>query len=185
VKRRARQRLAESIGLVLALIGAAAVAVAARRADDLPAPDAEAIYRVELASYDKALTAWRRDSAVIDSVSRAIDTDTLYRLHRAVLDAPDPAAAMQEAACEEWRLSRRYQPLPAAAAHKRMTDTLWRPEDAEALRRLEARRPGLGHVQVGHWVCGYPGEERVPPEVRGASMRSAPPRPTPPRLPRR
>jgi hypothetical protein len=184
MKRRMRRRVAESIGFVLALVGATVVAVAARRADQRPAPDAEAIYQVELASYNKALAAWRRDSAVVDSVSRTIDTDTLFHLHRAVLGASDPAVAMQAVACEEWRLARLYQPLPAAAARKRMSDTLWRPEDAHALRRLKARHPGLGQVQFGHLACGYPGEERVPADVHGVSMRTAPPRPTPPLRPR-
>jgi hypothetical protein len=184
MKRRTRRQIADSIGLAIALIGATAVAVAARRAEELRAPDAEAIYQVELASYGKALAAWQRDSAAVDSVSRGIDTDTLYRLHRAMLAAPDPAVVMQEIACEEWRLARRYQPLPSAAARKRMTDTVWRAEDAEALARLKAREPRVGHVQVGHWACGYPGEERIPPHVGGASMTTAAPRPVQPRPPR-
>jgi len=182
MKRRARRRIADLIGFAVGLVVVTTVAVAASRADDLRAPDAEAIYQVELASYDKAVAKWLRDSAVIDSISRAIDTDSLYGLYRQMLDAPDAAVAAQAVACEEWRLARLYQPLPATAAVRRMRDTVWRAGDSSALRLLTQRLPELGHVQVGHWSCGYPGEVRTPPEVDGASLTNAS-RPNPPRRP--
>jgi hypothetical protein len=185
MKRRARRRLAEAIGFVLGLSAVTGVAVAASGSDEARAPDAEAIYRVELASYKKALAVWRRDSAVVDSVSRTIDTDSLYRLHRALLTAQDPAAAHQEIACEAWRIKRRYHELPASAAVRRMLDTVWNAGDADALRALKARFAEPAKVSVGHWVCGYPGEQVGPAEVSGASMMFEKARPTPPRPPKR
>ena len=185
MKRRARRRLAEVIGFVVGLIAVTGVAVASSAGDEAHAPDADEIYRVELASYEKALAEWRRDSLVVDSVSRTIDTDSLYRLHRQLLTAEDPAAAYKEIACEGWRIKRRYHERPTNAAVRRMTDTVWRPADAEALRQLKARFPEPAAVSVGHWACGYPGEQVGPAEVSGVSMMFARSRPAPPRPPRR
>jgi hypothetical protein len=185
MKRRARRRLAEAIGFVVGLSAVAGVALAASGSEEARAPDAEEIYRVELASYEKALGAWRRDSAVVDSVSRTVDTDSLYRLYRALLTADDPAVAYEEIACEAWRIERRYHERPANAAVRRMLDTVWRSGDADALRELNGRFPAPKQVRIEHSVCGYPGEPVGPPEVNGTSMTFEKPRPAPPRPPKR
>lgn len=181
MRKRTRRRVAELIGFVVGSILLTCVGVAASTSDEARAPDAEAIERIELASYEKALAAWLRDSTVVDSVSRTIDTDTLYALYRKMLTAPDPAAIYQEIACEEWRLSRRHHSLPTAAAVRRMMDTVWRRDEAELVRLMNARLPKPGHVSAGHWSCGYRGEESGPAEVNGTSLAFEKPRPVRPR----
>jgi len=69
-------------------------------------------------------TKWVRDSIVRDSISRTINTDSLYRTWRRMLHAPDPVPLMGLIYCEGARLAWRYGTIPSLAASERMEDTL-------------------------------------------------------------
>ena len=68
------------------------------------------------AAYEAALARFLRDSAVIDSLSRAIDTDSLDRLYTAFRADPRAQRVKEATLCEELRLSRAHGLLPATVA---------------------------------------------------------------------
>ena len=81
---------------------------------------------------------WERDVRVRDSISRSINTDTLYWIYRAMLAKPDPEL-FARAHCVTSGIAYVYGSVPGLAAVKRMTDTVWKPGEAEAVRRMENR----------------------------------------------
>ena len=88
-----------------------------RRANAGPADSA---YRVALVKYE-------RNSSTLDSLTRLVNTDSLYRLYRAALE-PNKATVelVQRVSCEEAHVSIRYGVVPAERATKRMRDTVYR-----------------------------------------------------------
>jgi hypothetical protein len=148
-------------------------------------PQAPAEWQRDSAAYEGALAMWLRDSAVVDSVARTINTDSLYRLYRLMLHHPNPGAVMPEIACEEWRIRRRYRALPAIEAERRMKDTLWLPDEADAVRQMNERLAGVGEVTTGPWACGGDVDRLVSDVVSGAPMSISTMRPVPPRRPQR
>jgi hypothetical protein len=145
----------------------------------LPQPVNE--WQRDSSAYDEAVAIWLRDSAVVDSVARTINTDSLFRMYRRMLNDTNPAAKMQEIACEEWRLRRRYQTLPSTAAQRRMMDTLWWPPEADAVRRMNERLANIGPITTGPYACGGDVERLVSEVVSGAPMSMSTARPVPPR----
>jgi hypothetical protein len=111
------------------------------------------------AEYEVKLAKFLRDSTVTDSVSRTINTDSLYRLFHAAL-APQPIVPItREMTCEFERLSARYGAVPAQWAMTRMTDTLWRSvkkSDVDAMdRRLNnASLDEMKALGSGQFHCG-------------------------------
>lgn len=148
-------------------------------------PQAPGEWQRDSAAYDAALAIWLRDSAIVDSVSRTIDTDPLYRLHRRMLHDSTPAAVVPEIACERWRIGRRYRALPAIEAERRMMDTVWLPNEVDAVRQMNERLAGVGELTAGPWACGGDVERLVPEVVSGAAMSMSNRRPIPPRRPPR
>jgi hypothetical protein len=146
-----------------------------------PLPQAVNDWQRDSSAYDDALAIWLRDSAVVDSVSRTINTDSMYRMYRRMLHDTNPAPIMQEIACEEWRLRRRYRVLPSMAAQRRMMDSVYWPPEADAVRRMNERLQNLGPVTAGPYACGGDVERLVPEVVSGAPMSMSTARPVPPR----
>ncbi len=79
----------------------------------------------------------RREKFVLDSLSRFVDTDSLYRIREAMRLPGDTLALLNASLCEVVRLQWRYGVIPAELAMKRMQDTLWRGARSEERRRLE------------------------------------------------
>jgi hypothetical protein len=169
--------------LPVGLLILAALASGCPSAEPDPPPSSPAIdpWRRDSGAYEAALAIWLRDSAVVDSVSRTVDTDSLYRLYRRLLTDPNPAPLVQEIACEEWRLRRRYKPLPFEAAERRMLDTVWLPHETDAVRQVNARLSGIDEPTADRWTCGGEVERVVPEVVSGAPMSMGTVRPVPPR----
>lgn len=132
-------------------------------------------------------TKWVRDSIVRDSISRTMNTDSLYRLYRRMLYAADPVPLMHLIECESTRLGWRYGSIPATAAIQRMEDTLWRPENRKDEKLMWARLHNMSVEQMltlgvspdrcGGW--GYP----QPVILNGTNLQATSPRPRRPRRP--
>jgi len=68
------------------------------------------------AAYEAVLARFLRDSAVIDSLSRAIDTDSLDRLYAALRADPGSQRVKEATLCELMRLSQVHGLAPATVA---------------------------------------------------------------------
>jgi len=77
-------------------------------------------------SYRAALARWQRDSAVLDSLTRLVRTDSLYTLYRAALGPERASPKLIEAiACEWIRLGRLYGDVPSQRGAMRLLDTVY------------------------------------------------------------
>lgn len=116
-------------------------------------------------SFDPALVQERqRRVAAFDSVVRAVNTDSLYRLWQAMLTAPDIRAAQLHVDCELSQLSYRYG-RAAYYATKRMQDTLWKHADPAAVSRMDRRAVGES-PPITRGTCGPPPPVRAPRWLR-------------------
>ena len=114
------------------------------------------------------------DSLVIDSLAKRVNTDSLYRLNRLMLDeGSDVLSLSRLALCEKTRLVRRNGIRPTALALQRMTDTLWRPNEKERARRIPERAPRIAFLEASERTCG-PFGPRAPESVSGVSLFDAP-----------
>jgi hypothetical protein len=121
------------------------------------------------ATYAATLNKWLRDSAVIDSLSRLVNTDSLYRLYRRMLvPTTDSGAVLNAIACEGERLGVRHGSLPSRDAIDRMLDTLWQGLDPKRIEVLEAY-PGRPIIVSTATGCPITGPE-APREVAGTSL---------------
>jgi hypothetical protein len=102
---------------------------------------------------------YAHDHRVRDSISRTINTDSLYKLNRARLVAANPVPLEGERECEEARLSARFGAIPAEMAITRMEDTLWKRGEEAAVRKMEDRLHNMtveemGSIGVSQRKCG-------------------------------
>ena len=137
-------------------------------------------WRIDSTAYERAMTKWISDSLVIDSVSRLINTDSLYRLNRNKVFAADPYPFLQPIACERFRLVRRFGALPLEHAMARMNDTLWKGIPDFTIKRYEATKSHPVSTVVGDDACGVRGPVG-PFVVTGVSMNASEGRPKPPK----
>ena len=135
-------RALRTVLMWLALPAGAACQLGARH----PSPEAQARWTQDSAAYVRDSTKWVRDSVVRDSISRTINTDSLYHLYHRMLLAKDPATLMGLVNCEDGRLSWKYGAEPAELATRRMQDTLWRPGERDAAKRMWDR---IQNMSVG------------------------------------
>jgi hypothetical protein len=140
----------------------------------LPPPDSE--------HYAATLQQWLRDSTVIDSLSRLVNTDSLYRLNRAMLEARDPHDLIAPIDCEIFRLTTRHGTLPAEVAIDRMRDTLWKTADRAALRRLASVEGRVTMLESDAEHCGDPGPA-APTQIKGTDLNFTTRRPSADRIP--
>jgi hypothetical protein len=89
------------------------------------------------------MAVWSRDSTVIDSISRSINTDSLYHLNRTALHATETVPILREINCETKRLSHHYGQTASWAAIQRMQDTLWHPSEKDDVARMNGRVSGM------------------------------------------
>jgi hypothetical protein len=142
-------------------------------ADSLPADSA----------YASRLARWLRDSVVLDSVTRLVNTDSLFRLYRRALEPGQVTVALvQEVSCEEERLAIGHESIPAQRAIQAVRDTVYRDHGIrDGFRYFASRAPAEGVIEGGRGRCGpYPPRA---PRVIGTTHLDTElgPRPRPPR----
>lgn len=123
--------------------------------------------RPEVQAYRAKLEQWRRDSMVIDSLSRLVNIDSLVRLRRLALQAGSERAFRQEMLCEFYRLSRRHGYRPAQRAAERV-DAAFSAEELTRYDQIKART-GSGLYRVSDTACGPIGE-MAPQDIDGVSL---------------
>ena len=105
------------------------------------------------------LARWLRDSVVLDSVTRLVKTDSLYKLYRRALEPPGVTLAlMTEVSCEEVRLDIRFGSVPASRAIHAVQNTMYRDRGIrDGMRYFIAHAPAEGMIEGGRSRCGpYP-----------------------------
>lgn len=126
----------------------------------------------------KGDTLYQRRLRQTDSLSRFVRTDSLARLFLAGLSASEDAlpALGQEVTCETTRLHWRHGIAPAAAAIRRMRDSLWQGRDEDYRRSNDRLYPYALSAPMTDAVCG---QSRWP---RAADSLNVIPRPRDPGL---
>jgi hypothetical protein len=163
------------------LICALALAWTAGCRDEAAAAAAASQWRADSARYAAALAKYIRDSLVIDSIARTINTTRLRQLYRQQLHAEQPVVLQAEILCERTRLATRHGLMPSEAAIRDMKAALWRPEERDAVRAMEERFPKTAVIGA-HPSCRA--GPAAPEELNGTPLRSLILRPIPPRRPR-
>lgn len=125
-----------------------------------PTPAAQIRWSQDSAAYVRASAKWVRDSVVRDSISRTINTDSLYRLYHRMLNATDPVPVMLLVNCERGRLTWTYGLEPALHALQRMQDTLWRAGERGLASRMWDRIQNMSVAEmadqgVSPGKCGW------------------------------
>jgi hypothetical protein len=106
----------------------------------------------EDSAYAIARAKFVHDSTVIDSLTRLVRTDTLFKLYRdALLPGANGQVLLQKVWCEEVALRLRYGILPASRAMNRMKDTVYRDRGVhnadDAFEVLASIAPNEGQVE--------------------------------------
>ena len=120
-------------------------------------PGAAARWPSDSAKYAKDSASYARQMHVLDSLSRRVNTDSLYGLYRATLTARDVVAAAGAVNCEHDRLARLHGLIPSEYAIKRMVDTLHKAGEADAWKHFDDRLASMSvqqTVNLGEWPCG-------------------------------
>jgi hypothetical protein len=94
-----------------------------------PTPERVVAYQAAVTRFEHDSAKWVRDSLVRDSISRTINTDSLYHLYHVMLLATEPVPIMSLLHCEKCRLGWKYGIEPTLAAEARMYDTLFTPAE--------------------------------------------------------
>lgn len=134
-------------------------------------------------AYNARLTSWLRDSVVLDSMTRLVNTDSLYKLYRRALEPPGVTLAlMTEVQCEEVRLEIRFGSIPGSRAIRAVEDTMYRDHGIrDGMGYFIAHAPREGVIETGRSRCGpYP---PAAPRAIGTTRLDTdlPQRPRPPR----
>lgn len=166
-----RTCLGRWVGTSFVVLGALACDQQRQPAWQPPAPPPNAAdserYRRDSAQYAVDSAKWAHDVFVLDSISRSINTDSLYRLYHLELAARDPAAIEHAILCETDHLFTVYGDEPAGRAETRMEDTVYtsaeRASSNAIFARLREKDPAIGlSYQKGNYNCG---QEHWPPRM--------------------
>jgi hypothetical protein len=134
--------------------------------------------------YEAQLGHWRHDSLVIDSLSRFVPMDSLYRLCRAMLTATSPVDYVPFIICVRSELIWRYGTRPFEAAQKRLNDTLSKNSEEGDFKAMWERVPKSGAITIDTEKCGTRRRsDHAPDSVDGVSLEVQPPRPVAPNRP--
>jgi hypothetical protein len=134
--------------------------------------------------YEAQLSRWHHDSVVIDSLSRSVPMDSLYRLRRAMLTATSPVDYVPLIMCAREDLLWRYGTRPFEVAQKRLNDTLWKNSEEADVKAMWERVPKSGAITIDNEKCGLlRRSDHAPDSVDGVSLESQPLRPVPPKRP--
>jgi hypothetical protein len=131
-------------------------------------------------AYQQELADWLRDSTVLDSMSRLVPTDSLYRLYRRALEPSGvPRELVQRVWCEELRLTLQYGMIPSERAVDRLLDTVYRDQGIRnGFEYFAARAPSQGIVESSQ--CNPNVLPRPQSVGRTRLDRVLPPKPRPP-----
>ena len=139
---------------------------------------------VAFAAAASACSAQRPQSAPVEqldpyreSLVRAVPLDSLAKLYRAMLVAPDPKPIARETVCEGVRLSYTHGGFIVDVADRRLRDSLYGHADRAAYERMDQRLAG-GSLPLRYYDCHVPAWLPKAPD----SLDFAP---LPPPLPRR
>ena len=102
-------------------------------------------------AYQTRLRSWRRDSAVLDSVTRGANTDALYALYRQALSREGVTLRlMTDIGCEQLRVAMRYGAVASERAINAMLDTVYRDIGVtDGLEYLARHAPREGWIETG------------------------------------
>jgi hypothetical protein len=143
---------------IVTILAALAVACESRPQDVGSATSADSA--IDDPSYQAALQKWQRDSIVLDSVTRRVNTAELYPLYRKALDRTGTTIQLlTDIQCEESRLIYTYGKVPAYRAVKAMQDTVYADIGVtDGQGYLLARAPREGVVEIGSNCKSLPGD---------------------------
>jgi hypothetical protein len=172
------------VGLLLLLLSSAGAACQ-HNADRSTPPSPE--WLRDSTKYVADSAKFVHDSVVRDSISRTVNTDSLYRLYRRMLAAADPVPVMAMVGCELGRLTWTHGGLPGLAAVTRMEDTLWRHDERDSVKRMWARVSNMSVEDMAKQGlspkrCGWRGPNH-PEFFNGTDLDALPPRPQRPKRP--
>ena len=149
-------------------------------------PERVAAYAAALTRFERDSVEWARGPIVRDSISRTINTDSLYHLYHVLLHSANPIPIIQLLHCEEFRLVWRYGAMPTIAAKRRMADTLFTPAERkladERDAKLDITTEDLAILRTGPKACGPMGPMQ-PTIVGGAHYDAEEARPVRPMKP--
>jgi lipopolysaccharide export system protein LptC len=139
------KRLKSGVALLLVILGVAYLTVVT---DQNPERERAAALRHQTPMYYPEAT-------------RAVNTDSLYRLYHAAMRSSHPSDYFQEIMCEGYRIAVKNGAIPTKQAVKRMEDTLWSPVERQNLREFRSRLETT--VNVDYRVCGMPWDTPLAP----------------------
>ena len=130
-------------------------------------------------AYQAKLRNWRRDSAVLDSVTREVNTAKLYALYRQALGKEGVTLRlMTELGCEEVRLGIQYGEVPWQRASNAVRDTVYRDIGvSDGLDYIARHAPDEGVVETGQNCRPLP--PRAPKTIGETRLDAEFPRPRP------
>jgi len=135
------------------------------------------------ADFMRRLDRWQRDSAVIDSIVRTIDTDSLRALYRAAWTLPQAALAVQEIVCEQARLAWKYGDAAVGIVQRTIEREEWDADQQKIDRHMARRLPAATTFELSNERCHRTGP-RAPDSLNGTPLNVSSPRPIPPRRPK-
>ena len=130
-------------------------------------------------AYQARLRNWRRDSTVLDSVTRQVNTAKLYALYRQALGKEGVTLRlMTELGCEEVRLGIQYGEVPWQRASNAVRDTVYRDIGvSDGLDYIARHAPDEGVVETGQNCRPFP--PRAPKKIGETRLDAEFPRPRP------
>jgi hypothetical protein len=121
--------------------------------------------------YDKRIAKWQHDSSVVDSLSRRINTDSVYFAYQRLLTEADLETAFEDIGCMRYRLRLRHGVEPATKALERMYDTLWLHADPKAVASADKRMEKILVVEgQDPDECNAGGIVPAPDSINGTSL---------------
>lgn len=123
--------------------------------------------RPDMIAYAAKMEEWKRDSAVIDSLARLVNIDSLVQLRRAVLAVGTERPYRQASMCEFHRLSWRHGRRPAAWA-RRWVDSAFTSVERRRFDEISSAT-GAGLYEVSNTACGPMGQQ-APEAIAGVSL---------------
>ena len=128
--------------------------------------------------YRAAVANWKRDSAVVDSLAKLVNIDSLVNLTRHVIRARTFNPYAQAIACQFFRLSWRHGSRPSLLAIGRAKERHFTQDERAVYDRLSVAGNGR-MTELSEQACGPLGPP-APDSVAGVDLNAALPKPSHP-----